>query len=200
MARFDYKTGTGGSVMPFQLLDDAADEDGDTWRERSRLWVEYVVATKGRRAITWSRGLLDLVGIEDTRTDQEIIDDTAAAPLRLVIPGRVYDVARVHGVVLALLLEAVEARDLTRVRALLHCSTSADWVAEWWEAFEPVPAAPVVVDVSDVVPSVASAPGPLYLGKVAARLHELDCAATGFDGSVLVSAGPVLGHMGELSP
>ncbi|WP_181036546.1 protein rep, partial [Arthrobacter sp. B1805] len=58
MARFDFKTGRGLSMTPFELLDGS---DNDENFIIMKLWNEYVAATKGRRAITWSQGLRDLV-------------------------------------------------------------------------------------------------------------------------------------------
>lgn len=72
MARQDLKKGRLDSLVPLELLD----LDGLTPEqvERQRVyWLEYVAATSGRRAMTWSRGLKDAAGINDVE-DDEITD------------------------------------------------------------------------------------------------------------------------------
>ena len=98
MARLDLKSGRQGSLMPFELL------DAPQHRDR---WLEYVDATWNRRAITWSKGLKALVGLED-RTDEEVIADTEGADLVALIPGAEYDRMRSDPLALVEVLEAVE--------------------------------------------------------------------------------------------
>lgn len=88
IARGDLKTGRRDSILPFQLLD-AAGEGSETART---LWLEYVAATKGRRAFAWSRGLRELLlpGVEE-KTDEEIIEDTEQFELARVLDGKFYD-------------------------------------------------------------------------------------------------------------
>ena len=87
IARGDWKEGHNGSLLPFQLLD---------WLDSraESLWVEYVNTTRGRRAIVWSKGLRDLLQVGDEKTDQEIIDETDAAPHVFSVEGAVYDQLR----------------------------------------------------------------------------------------------------------
>ena len=84
MARGDWKNGRGGSLMPFQLLD---------WEHprAEGLWVEYFHTTRGRRAIVWSKGLRDLLGVGEEKTDVEIIEETSAAELLFHLAGELYD-------------------------------------------------------------------------------------------------------------
>ena len=88
IARGDLKTGKLDSLVPFQLLD-AAGHGSETART---LWLEYVHATRGRRAFSWSKGLRELL-LPDTEemTDEEIIEDAERAELVLVLESDFYD-------------------------------------------------------------------------------------------------------------
>lgn len=67
------KRGRGeGSRTPWQLLDSAR-LTGDA--DDLDLWNEYELATKGKRALTFSRGLRDRLGIGAEATDEEIADE-----------------------------------------------------------------------------------------------------------------------------
>lgn len=119
MARSDVKAGRGSSLVPFELLDPSRAEDEDDDEARRLLWLEYVEATYGRRAITWSRGLKDRFGVEDV-TDEEIIEDAERSPLAYRAPGRAYDLLRRSAPeALALVLEAAEREDWETVGRLL---------------------------------------------------------------------------------
>lgn len=67
-ARADLKS---GSRSVHGIVD--ALGDGEAWAVRA--WEEYAVATKGRRAIQWSRGLRDHFGMGAEKTDAEIVLD-----------------------------------------------------------------------------------------------------------------------------
>lgn len=86
MTRHDVKASRAGARgrVPFELLD-----SGDA--ESRGLWLEYVDATKGRRAIEWSRGLRDLLAMGKEATDAEVLDSVEAESLLWVIPGPEYD-------------------------------------------------------------------------------------------------------------
>lgn len=99
MARLDLKRGRGSSVMPFEFL------DSPTHRAR---WVEYVEQTHGRRAITWSRGLRTLLGLDAEQTDDEIICDTETADLVALLDAATYDGIKRDPLRLARVLENVE--------------------------------------------------------------------------------------------
>lgn len=119
MARSDVKTGRGQHLAPFQLLDD--DQAGRLPAPaRRRLWAEYVATTKGRRAITWSRGLKARYGIGD-RSDDEILDDVEAAPAVWIVHRGAYDHARrsAGALSLALGLEAASRGDLEGLARIL---------------------------------------------------------------------------------
>lgn len=119
MARFDFKTGRGSSLMPFELLNPAVGEDAADTEVARRLWCEYHAATKGRRAITWSRGLRDLVNLDVEETDDEVIEQAERRELRFLVPAAEYDASlRRDPAVLALVLEAVEDEAISRALIL----------------------------------------------------------------------------------
>lgn len=104
LARGDLKSGRDRSLMPFELLD----LDGETARA---LWLEYVSVTKGRRAILWSRGLRERLGVEDL-TDEEIVEEESSpdvAPLVYLLDGAEYDALREDPEALVAVLERAEA-------------------------------------------------------------------------------------------
>lgn len=65
------KAGKGGRT-PFELLG-AVVEQGDA--DALDLWHEWERASKGRRQLTWSRGLRALLALEVEKTDQQLVDD-----------------------------------------------------------------------------------------------------------------------------
>ncbi|MEX5272256.1 hypothetical protein, partial [Kocuria sabuli] len=73
-------------------------------------WVEYVEATKGRRAITWSRGLRDRLNLGEERTDEQVIEDAEQDTARVLIPAKSYDRAKNRPAVLAHWLDLAEAK------------------------------------------------------------------------------------------
>jgi hypothetical protein len=70
LARGDLKTGKGGNRTPFQILGDFIDQ-GDA--DDLDLWTEWEKASKGRRFLTWSRGLRDRLLEVPEQTDEEIV-------------------------------------------------------------------------------------------------------------------------------
>lgn len=98
MARLDLKSGRAGSLMPFELLDQA---------EHVGRWVEYVDATWRRRAITWSRGLKVLLSIGE-RTDEEVLADTETSDLIGLMTAAEYDSIRNDPTALTAVLEEAE--------------------------------------------------------------------------------------------
>lgn len=72
------KRGTGDSRTPWDLLRSVWEsEDIQTAREDLDLWHRYEAFSKGKRALTWSRGLRARVGLDREAEDQEIAE---AAP------------------------------------------------------------------------------------------------------------------------
>ncbi|MGW1903067.1 hypothetical protein ACWCQB_38160 [Streptomyces hirsutus] len=84
LARADLKTAQGGNVAPFELLgrigdliggmteDDAAGVGSLEWNLAR--WHEYERATKGRRAIEWTRYLRQMLGIDGGDTQDDDLD------------------------------------------------------------------------------------------------------------------------------
>lgn len=105
MTRSDVKTGRGSSITPFQLLDEHPDHDEVT---RARLWREYYLVSKGRRAITWSRGLKARCLIGEV-TDADILDGAEATVMVWRTTSKAYrSVLRSEPVALAVALELAE--------------------------------------------------------------------------------------------
>jgi len=74
LTRGDLKSGRARSVTPYDLLR-AVRDDGEA--DAVALWREYERATKGRRCLTWSRGLRAL----GQRSDDEIAADEVGGEL-----------------------------------------------------------------------------------------------------------------------
>lgn len=116
LARADVKRGRGDNFVPFELLDS---DHPMPLPPRRRLWVDYYEGTKGRRAITWSRGLKARYEVGE-KSDDEIIEETEAAPVRWVAEGRAYDaLRRSDPELLALVLDAAAGENWPVVKALL---------------------------------------------------------------------------------
>lgn len=117
MSRSDVKRGRTGSVSPFELLDD--DLDGYSGDERARLWREYYSATKGRRAITWSRGLKKRYDVGE-KTDEQIQDEAESTILVWRTHADFYrEVLRVRPTDLAVALELAEAEEWDELNGIL---------------------------------------------------------------------------------
>jgi hypothetical protein len=74
MSRQDLKKGRLDSLVPLELLDTDGLSDEQVERQRA-YWLEYVHATKGRRAMTWSRGLKDAAGITEVDDEQIVAEE-----------------------------------------------------------------------------------------------------------------------------
>lgn len=72
MTRADLKDGRQGSRVPFEIL---ADFGSDGTADDLDLWQEFQLATKGRSAIRWSKGLRALLAPDEP----ELTDDEIAA-------------------------------------------------------------------------------------------------------------------------
>lgn len=67
-----FKKARRGNRTPFQILADfmtTGDEDD------LRLWHTWEKVSRGKRALTWSRGLRDWAELEDEKTDEEIAEE-----------------------------------------------------------------------------------------------------------------------------
>jgi hypothetical protein len=116
LARADVKKGRDDNFVPFELLDS---NHPMPLAQRRRLWVEYYEGTKGRRAITWSRGLKARYEVGE-KSDEAIIEETESAPVQWLADGRAYDALRRSAPdLLAVVLEAAEVGNWAVVKMLL---------------------------------------------------------------------------------
>ncbi|WP_411107772.1 hypothetical protein [Streptomyces sp. cmx-4-9] len=84
LAAGDLKTGRNGNMTPFEVLGRIGDlmggVDPDSVRGHGSMewciaiWHEYEKAVSGRRAIEWTRGLRQLLGIEGGDTEEDDLD------------------------------------------------------------------------------------------------------------------------------
>lgn len=63
----------GKTRSPWRILDGVIAGDAD----ELRLWHEFEKASKGRRQMTWSRGLRDRLGLDEPLSDQDIAETEA---------------------------------------------------------------------------------------------------------------------------
>jgi hypothetical protein len=66
LTKANVKKGRKGSRSPFQLLDDYQEDDN----QAGALFAEYVEAFKGKRQLTWSRGLKAQFDLEELTDDE----------------------------------------------------------------------------------------------------------------------------------
>lgn len=67
-----FKRARRGNRTPFQLLADIIEKADPA---DLKLWQEYEKASRGRRALTWSRGLRDWAALGRDKTDEEIAQE-----------------------------------------------------------------------------------------------------------------------------
>lgn len=116
LTRGDLKDGRKSSLIPFELID----------TNQTSLWVEYVKATKGRRIITWSRGLKDRFGVNE-RDEQEILDDAEKSPLAWTTTRHHYESTRKNApVLLAVALTAISTDNFDLLSQILPGSRPHD--------------------------------------------------------------------------
>jgi hypothetical protein len=75
MTRHDLKQARRSGVTPFGLLEQIEVAEG---RDRRRLvakWREWERVSKGRRALTWSVGLRDLLGLDAEASDEDLVEE-----------------------------------------------------------------------------------------------------------------------------
>jgi hypothetical protein len=113
MARADLKGGRAGSRTPFEILADFA-TTGDV--HDLELWHEFEIATQGRSAIRWSRGLRNLLLPDlEEQTDEEIAgEEIGGDVIARIRPELWYRIAGIPGAD-ALVLDALEAGGLEAV-------------------------------------------------------------------------------------
>jgi hypothetical protein len=113
LARGDLKAARGGNRTPFRILSDLA-----AWgvADDMDLWLEWEQASKGRRQLTWSRGLRERLALAAERSDEELAAEelgTAADDLVELPAESLRMVARLA--LHAAILDAAEADDTGNV-------------------------------------------------------------------------------------
>lgn len=92
IARGDVKKGRTENFSPYQLLDKNFPlSEG----KRATLWLEFVDATKGRKAFAWSHGLKKHFAVEEL-SDAEILEAQESEPQVYKVEGQNYDRVRLH--------------------------------------------------------------------------------------------------------
>jgi hypothetical protein len=130
MVRLDRKSARGKGFAPFELLRLAACGDG---YGRAR-WEEFEVGSRGRRALTFSKGLRDRLGMGAELVDDELSDPSREARCAGRISRRDWDWLRYHPVFFEMMderltPESVQA-DLDAARSLLWSSMPPEALPE----------------------------------------------------------------------
>ena len=69
------KKGKENSLTPFDLLQLSIEDEEVFFKKPSKLFQEFAISVKGSRQLVWSRGLKQLLKIED-KTDEELAEET----------------------------------------------------------------------------------------------------------------------------
>lgn len=115
VTRGDLKRSRGHSRTPFGILADfIASGDVADWE----LWAEWEAGSKGRRQMTWCRGLRDLLRLTAERTDDEIAAEEMGSAVDdvVLLPRETWNVLRWRGF---LLLDVLETGGVVAGRAWL---------------------------------------------------------------------------------
>ena len=122
---------TTGNVTPFELLGRLR-ETGDM--DDADTWAEWVRATRGRKALTWSRSLRKLAGLLDERADLEIAAENTGGDDALLLPGETWRTIRDVVEMRCGILDAVEAGGRLAATSLLD-----SWGLPWSVAPDTAP-------------------------------------------------------------
>jgi hypothetical protein len=104
LVRGDLKTGRRGGVTAEELAEMVC--DGEV--AAVALWLEYARATEGRRMLTWTRGLRELLACELEATDDELAALDVGGVVVALIEGEGWDVLA-RSCATVQVLEAAEA-------------------------------------------------------------------------------------------
>jgi hypothetical protein len=116
LARSDMKSGRGGGRTPFEILDDFR-WTGDL--ADLALYREYEQATRGRQAITWSKGLRAAVAVAPELTDEDIAAaEIGGEDLAVIHLDDWRNVVRIPGLT-SYLLDQAESGGIAAVNAAL---------------------------------------------------------------------------------
>lgn len=111
------KRGRGGHRTPFEILDDIATKQRPSDRA---LWNHYCEHMKGKRSLTWSRGLKARYGVGDV-SDADIVEGEDVQEVEVArIDAATWDAIRDVPGVRIHLLEAAEADGFGGVEALIR--------------------------------------------------------------------------------
>lgn len=118
-ARSDLKQGKWGNRTPWGILADVF-KHGDA--ADMKLWHEYEKASRGRRQVTWSRGLRSEHGLDEKQqTDEEISEQDYQGELIGMIDAVSYrKLCRVHPWIPGKILRAAEQSGKSGVNAVLR--------------------------------------------------------------------------------
>ena len=116
LLRGDLKDGRKDSKTPFEMLAEYAITGDEKWL---KLWHVYEQATKRKQAITWSKGLHQMLGVL-ARSDEEIVKEIPeGSECVAIIPANsVRDIVRMPGLRCSV-LEAAEREGLEGINTLL---------------------------------------------------------------------------------
>lgn len=84
LTKSNAKQGIRAGRSPMQLLIEASKGDSAA----GRLWLQYACTMKGERFLYWSRGLRDLLGLNDEQSDEELAESTVASAVLVVEIGK----------------------------------------------------------------------------------------------------------------
>lgn len=118
------KLGRKANRSPFQILRDmiVVDLKDDAAFSRDlRLVVEYVLATKGKKQLFWSRGLKAAVGIEE-KSDEELVDDKEEdSKILWGLTRQHWNALRKGGYVNDYMKDVAQTQDVAAVQAYFDC-------------------------------------------------------------------------------
>lgn len=100
-----------GNRTPFQILADVV-AVGDA--DDLAIWWEWEEASSGRRQLTWSAGLRELLALGEEATDEELAEEDFDGDVVMVFTAPEYAVIRWHS---ETLLELLETSTLARAQA-----------------------------------------------------------------------------------
>ena len=132
------KKARGENLTPFELLRQLDGDGSPKWEAKKRaLWREWVDTSEGRRQLTWSQQLRDLVRFEEI-SDEELADAPDPCAVRVIdLSVKVWKLVRPHKLEL---LEALESGDVEGAAAWLTARGFAftlcenvETQTEWWD-------------------------------------------------------------------
>ncbi|EPA8576720.1 protein rep, partial [Vibrio parahaemolyticus] len=123
IAKATSKAGKAKGMHPFGFLTKFAETKDSIWAKR---WIDYNKAIKGRAQLFWSRGLKDLVGVNDA-SDEELaaLTEDEAKEIMSVTPPEWRKIAK-SGTQALVLDTAEETSNPDVIRAVINNSSGSD--------------------------------------------------------------------------